>query len=85
MNFEIKYRKLWKMLKSKKRLKKIGIYPCQMIPGPTGPAGKGLEILGSYNSLEELIKNHPTGTNGNCTLLTMIYIYGILLKIHGVI
>ena len=71
--------------KIQKRLKKIGIYPCQMIPGPTGPAGKGLEILGSYNSLEEQLKIIQQVQMEIVTLLTMIYIYGILLKIHGVI
>ncbi len=69
MNFENKISEIVENAKIQKRLKKIGIYPCQMIPGPTGPAGKGLEILGSYNSLEELIKNHPTGTNGDCYII----------------
>lgn len=28
---------------------------------PTGPSGKGLEILGSYDTLDELMDEHPTG------------------------
>jgi len=28
--------------------------------GPTGPSGKELEILGSYDTLDELMDEHPT-------------------------
>lgn len=31
--------------------------------GPTGPRGLGLNILSTYNTLEELIENHPIGQN----------------------
>ncbi len=31
--------------------------------GPTGPRGLGLNILSTYETLEELIKNHPVGQN----------------------
>ncbi len=30
--------------------------------GPTGPIGKGLNITGYYNSLDELKENHPIGS-----------------------
>lgn len=33
--------------------------------GPTGPAGWGTTILGSYDSLSELINEHPTGNIGD--------------------
>lgn len=33
--------------------------------GDTGPAGSGVEILGKYNSLEELKQSHPTGNKGD--------------------
>ncbi len=33
--------------------------------GPTGPAGKGLTILGTYETIDDLIKNHPTGNSGD--------------------
>lgn len=30
--------------------------------GPTGPRGNGINILGSYDTYEDLIRNHPTGS-----------------------
>lgn len=37
--------------------------------GPTGPTGTGISILGSYNSYEELLKDHPTGNIGDSYLI----------------
>lgn len=45
--------------------KKICIPNNCFIPGPigpTGPRGNGINILGSYDTYEDLIKNHPTGS-----------------------
>lgn len=33
--------------------------------GPTGPAGFGVRILGNYNTLDDLIREHPTGNVGD--------------------
>ena len=35
------------------------------ITGPTGPAGLSISILGSYNNLDELLNEHPTGNIGD--------------------
>ena len=64
MNYEDKIRQVLENSNTRRKLIKAGIYPGQTI-GPTGPAGKGLEIMGSYDSLDELKKNHPTGNNGD--------------------
>ena len=37
--------------------------------GPKGEDGKGVNILGSYNSLEELQAEHPTGNVGDAYLI----------------
>lgn len=37
--------------------------------GPTGPSGKGLEILGSYDTLDELMNEHPTGNAGDSYII----------------
>ena len=45
--------------------KKIYIPSNCFIPGPigpTGPRGNGINILGSYDTYENLLRNHPTGS-----------------------
>ena len=37
--------------------------------GPTGPKGNGINILGSYDKYEELIKNHPTGSTDDAYII----------------
>lgn len=37
--------------------------------GPTGPKGNGINILGSYDTYEELIKNHPTGSKDDAYII----------------
>lgn len=44
-------------------------YPMFGPTGPTGPMGKSLNILGNYTSIDELIKNHPTGNLGDAYLV----------------
>ena len=66
MNFEDKINQIIENNKIRSKLKKAGIIPYM---GPTGPRGKGLEILGNYNSLDDLKKEHPTGTNGDTYLV----------------
>ena len=59
--------------KIRNKLREAGIYP---IVGPTGPRGVGLQILGSYNSLDELLKHHPTGKPGECYIVAgILYIW----------
>ena len=38
-------------------------------PGPTGPSGTGVTIMGSYDTLDELIANHPIGNIGDSYLV----------------
>lgn len=66
MNYEDKISQAIENSKIQNRLRQAGIYP---LIGPTGPSGKGLEISGSYNSLEELKKYHPTGNSGQCYII----------------
>ncbi len=37
--------------------------------GPTGPEGKGINILGSYENLEELLTHAPTGNIGDAYIV----------------
>lgn len=45
------------------------IYNCyKLIPGPTGPtgpSGKGITVLGDYDTFQELIENNPIGSPGD--------------------
>ncbi len=46
--------------------------------GPTGPRGYGINIQGTYNSVDELIKEHPTGCNGDCYIINgFLYLWDI--------
>lgn len=67
--------KINRIIENKKirdRLHEAGVYPVRGMIGPTGPKGDkgdGIQILGSYNTYEELIKNHPTGKPGDSYLI----------------
>lgn len=37
--------------------------------GPTGPSGTGINIHGTYSSLDELERMHPTGNDGDCYIV----------------
>ena len=66
MNHKDKINEIIEVSKMRLELKKIGLLPYAIWPtGPTGPSGRGLEIIGSYASLEELKKDHPTGKDGD--------------------
>ena len=56
MNYEDKISQAIENSKIQNRLRHAGVYPMIGPTGPMGPSGKGLEINGSYNSLEELKK-----------------------------
>lgn len=66
MNYEDRIKRLKENQRIKNRLYQLGIFPIQ---GPTGPSGKGIEIHGTYESLEELKKNHPIGTDGDSYII----------------
>lgn len=73
MQFENKINKIIANQKIRKKLFDAGIYP---MVGPTGPKGKDLQISGSYTSLEELERNHPTGKIGECYLINgILYVW----------
>ena len=63
MNYNDKINEIIENNKIRSRLKKAGVIP--YVVGPTGPRGKGLEIMGNYNSLDDLKREHPTGKNGD--------------------
>lgn len=63
MNYKDKINEIIKNNEIRSKLRKAGIIPYAV--GPTGPRGKGLEILGNYNTLEDLKKEHPEGKNGD--------------------
>lgn len=66
MNYEDKIKQIIEVNKIRSDLRKVGVLPYAVGPtGPTGPSGKGLEIHGTYDSLEELKKDHPTGIDGD--------------------
>ena len=56
----------------KNKLYNLGIYPTVGVRGPKGDKGDSLKILGSYESYEELVENHPTGVVGDCYLINGI-------------
>lgn len=66
MNFEEKIKKIEENAKIKNRLNAIGIYG---IKGPTGPTGPGLNISGTYESEEDLYKEHATGNTNECYII----------------
>ncbi len=40
-----------------------------LINRDTGPAGTGIQILGTYENEEELRLEHPTGVVGDCYIV----------------
>ena len=58
--------KIKEQQKLRKELLDLG-FGCSIIgptgpTGPTGPSGEGLSILDTYDTEDEFLKNHPTGT-----------------------
>lgn len=56
----------------KNKLYNLGVYPTVGVRGSKGDKGDSLKIFGSYESYEELVKNHPTGIVGDCYLINGI-------------
>lgn len=56
-------------VKVRQMLHNVGIHNFIGPTGPTGPKGTGLNIQGTYNTKEELIKEHPTGVDGDCYIV----------------
>ncbi len=74
MNEKIKY--IMETQKIRNKLYKVGAYPMVGPRGPKGEPGSGLQLLGNYNSYEELIKEHPTGNIGDCYLINgVLYVW----------
>ena len=69
MKYEDKINEIMVNNKIRSTLKKAGIIPYAGPTGPTGPAGKGLEIQGSYSSIDDLKKEHPIGKNGDAYIV----------------
>lgn len=70
MEFKDKISQILENKKMQEKLRSAGLYPCYRgIVGPTGPNGKGLEIKGTYNSLEELKQAHPQGSIGDSYII----------------
>ena len=61
-----KIKNIFENKRIREKLYNAGMYP--MI-GPTGPRGKGIEILDSYDTYEELLEKHPKGNSGDCYLI----------------
>lgn len=54
------------------------LYNADMYPmiGPTGPRGKKIEILDSYDTYEKLLEKHPKGNSYDCYLIgDILYIW----------
>lgn len=66
MNWDDKYNRIIENAKIKKKLHELGIFS---IPGPTGPAGVGVKILGTYDTMDDLIRCHPEGKLGECYII----------------
>lgn len=62
----------------RRRLFEIGAFGSIGPTGPTGPTGTGITIHGTYNTLDELTRNHPTGKDGDCYIVSgILYIWDV--------
>ncbi len=79
MAYENEINKVIKAQNIRRELYKLGI---GNTIGPTGPRGYGINIQGTYNSIDELIKDHPTGCNGDCYIINgFLYLWDIDKKV----
>lgn len=53
----------------KNKLLNAGIYPVMGPKGEKGDKGDGINIIGDYNTLDELILKHPVGNKGDAYLI----------------
>ena len=72
MNCNDKFDDIIESNKLRNKLREMGI--CGLVgptgpTGPVGPTGAGLRILGSFDSMDDLIAHHPTGDNGDCFIV----------------
>lgn len=64
------------IIETNKIKNKLGIYPLIGPQGPKGKDGKNLQILGAYQTYDELINSHPKGNIGDAYLVeTTLYIW----------
>lgn len=76
MNNKEKIKYIVESNKIKNKLHKLGIYPIIGPQGPKGKDGKDLQILGVYETYDELINEHPKGKIGDAYLVkTTLYIW----------
>lgn len=76
MAYEKEMKMVLDNIKTRKMLHNIGIHNLIGPTGPKGDTGTGLNIHGSYNSEEDLKKEHPTGNDGDCYIINgMLYIW----------
>lgn len=82
MNYKDKINQIIEIDRIRSNLRKIGLLSYSIGPtGPTGPAGKGLEIQGTYNTLEEFKVEHPTGKDGECYIINSeLYIWDNIIN-----
>lgn len=64
-----KIKKLKQNIEMRNRLKEYGIYTMVGPRGPKGEAGTGINIKGSFDTLDDLILNHPTGKMGDTYII----------------
>ena len=69
MNDSCKIQKLKENLKIKNKLNELGIFPIVGPTGPRGMPGTSISIKGSFNSLDELKKTYPEGTDGDTYII----------------
>lgn len=69
MAYENEIKMAFDNVKARQILHNVGIHNFIGPTGPTGPKGTGLNIQGTYNTEEELIKEHPTGVDGDCYIV----------------
>ena len=64
--------------KIRSKLHRAGVFPIAGPTGPRGVPGRGIQILGAYNSFNELIKHHPVGAAGDCYLVNgILYVWNV--------
>lgn len=67
MSCDDKFDQVLENIKIRKKLYELGM--CTGL-GPTGPKGEGVKISGVYDNMDEFIKIHPAGNEGDCYVVS---------------
>ncbi len=67
MSCDDKFDQVLENVKIRKKLYELGM--CTGL-GPTGPKGDGIKISGVYDNMDEFIKVHPIGNEGDCYVVS---------------